>query len=191
MLGVHIDLQPVLIKEYSDEFELLVVEVTTGNHKMRIFTGYGPQENWDEQKRLQFFEAVESEVAAAELEGRSVIMSMDANSKLGPVYIEADPHVQSNNGKLLADIIERHALFVLNGLKQKCVGLITIQRNTVDGVEQSVIDFVIMSSDLINHVEYMHIDDMRENVLTKLVKSKKGKKRHTKKVESDHNFDGD
>ena len=57
----------------------------------------------------------------------------------------------------------------------------------MDGVEQSVIDFVIMSSDLINHVEYMHIDDKRENVLTKLTKSKKGKQRHTKKVESDHN----
>ena len=40
MLGVHVDLQPVLVKEYSDEFELIVVEVITGNTKIRIMTGY-------------------------------------------------------------------------------------------------------------------------------------------------------
>ena len=31
MLGVHVDLHPVLVSEYSDEFELLVVEGKTGN----------------------------------------------------------------------------------------------------------------------------------------------------------------
>ena len=47
-----------------------------------------------------------------------------------------------------------------------------------------MIDFVIASSDLINHIEYIHIDDKREHVLTKLVK----KGSHTKKSESDHNI---
>ena len=35
---------------------------------------------------------------------------MDANSKLGSKYIEKDPHEQSRNSKLLADILDRHAL---------------------------------------------------------------------------------
>ena len=144
LLGVHMDLQPILIKEYSDKFELIVVEITTGNNKIRILTGYGPQESWEEVNRIPFFEALEGEISAAELEGRSVIISMNAHSKLGPEYIEGDPHKQSKNGRLLADIMDRHALIVINGLKQKCDGLITRERHTVEGVERSVIDFVIM-----------------------------------------------
>ena len=38
----------------------------------------------------------------------------------------------------------------------------------------SVIDFVIVSSDIVEHVELIHIDDERINVLTKNVKTKKG-----------------
>ena len=63
--------------------------------------------------------------------------------------------------------------------------MITRQRCTENGVEKSVIDFVVVSSDLIKHIEYMHIDEERVNVLTKLTKSKRGK---TTKVESDHNL---
>ena len=184
MLGIHMDLHPVLVNEYSEEFELMVAEITTGNTKIRIMTGYGPQESWKDKERLPFFEALEKEIARAEFEGRSVIISMDANSKLGKTYIAGDPHEQSKNGKTLSEIIERHALIVINGLTDKCTGLITRERSTVQGVEKSVIDFVIVSSDLGKHIEYMHIDDKRRNVLTKLTKTKKS---HTKKVESDHN----
>ena len=80
--------------------------------------------------------------------------------------------------------MDRHALCVINGLRGKCTGLITRQKTTIDSTERSVIDFVITSSDLIQHIDSMHIDDRRENVITKLVK--KGK--HVKKVESDHNL---
>ena len=62
ILGAHKDLNPVLVSEYSDEFELLVVEVNTGNTKIRIFTGYGPQESWEDSHRLPFFEALKKEI---------------------------------------------------------------------------------------------------------------------------------
>ena len=154
-----------------------MVEVKTGNTNARIFTGYGPQESWEDRDRLPFFEALEKEIAYAEFEGRSIIISMDANCKLGKTYISEDPHAQSKNGKVLSEIIDRHALIVINGLKDKCSGLITRERSTVQGVEQSVIDFVIISSDLGKHIEYMHIDDKRINVLTKWTKTdKKGRK---------------
>ena len=55
MLGIHMDLHPVLVNEYSEEFELMVAEITTGNTKIRIMTGYGPQESWKDQERLPFF----------------------------------------------------------------------------------------------------------------------------------------
>ena len=168
MLGVNVDLNPVLVKEYSDDFELVVVEVKAGNTSIRIMTGYGPQENWEYKDKTPFFEALESEITCAELEGKPEIISLDAKSKLGSRFIDKDPHEQSRNGKLLADILERHALVVVNGLKEKCTGLITRERRTVDGTERSVIDFVITSSILVKHIDKMHIDDGRVNVLTSI-----------------------
>ena len=82
------------------------------------------------------------------------------------------------NGKLLADILDRHALIVLNGLQEKQTGII------IDGVEKSVIDFVITRGDLVKHIEHVHIDDKRQNVRTKLYNPKFKKK--LKIVESDH-----
>ena len=74
---------------------------------------------------------------------------------------------------------------VVNGLAQKRLGLITRERTTRYGTEQSVIDFVITSGDLLEHIEYVHIDDKRVHVLTKLWKTRNGK--HSK-VESNHNI---
>ena len=63
-------------------------------------------------------------------------------------------------------------------------GIITRELHTVNGIDKSVIDLVIFSHDLREHMEYIHIDDNREHVLTKIVKTKNGKER----TESDHNI---
>ena len=97
MLGVHVDLKPILIQEYADTFELIVVEVQAGDTGIRVITGHGPQESQEEKDKLPFFEALESEISQAEFAGKSVIISIDANSKLGTKYIEGDPHEQSKN----------------------------------------------------------------------------------------------
>ena len=129
LVAIHEDLNPHLIEEYSDEFELIVVEVDTNEMSVRIISGYGPQENWDEEKRLPFFVALETEIEKSHLAGNSVIIEIDANSKLGPKYIQGDPHVMSPNGALLAGIIERQNLSVGNA-SSKCRGTITQRRDT-------------------------------------------------------------
>ena len=114
-IAIHEDLKPKLIQEYSEEFELLVVEIKTAEEPIRIVSGYGPQENWEEEKRRPFFLALETEIEKSELAGVSVIIELDANSKLGKHYIANDPHDMSPNGVLLSAIIERHNLIVGNG----------------------------------------------------------------------------
>ena len=109
---------------------------------------------------------------------------MDANAKLGPNIIPGDPYPQSQNGKVLAGIIDRHALCVANGLVNKRKGLVTREKNTTLGLKRSVIDFVIISRDLIEHMEHIHIDDERLHVLTKNRKTKAG----IDFSESDHNL---
>jgi hypothetical protein len=125
LIGVHKALKPMLISEYSEEFELLVVEISVANKDIRIISGYGPQETWVEDDRMPFFVALEEEIVKAEMMDKSVIIEMDANSKLGPSWIPNDPHSQSQNDKILAGIIERHGLVVGNSLENKCYGVIT------------------------------------------------------------------
>ena len=118
----------------------------------------------------------------AELSGKSLIIELDANSKLGPEIVPGDKHKQSENGRILAGIVERHGLLVGNSLEQ-CKGLITRRRVTKNCVEESTIDFVLLSEDLSEDLNEIIVDDERQHVLTKLVKTKNG----IYKVESDHN----
>ena len=183
MLGIHVGLQPVLVSEFSDTFELINVEIKVGNKSLRVMTGYGPQESWNEEDKMPFFSALEEEIAAAEIEGKEILITMDANSKLGPAFIEGDPHNMSENGKILESIINRHGLVVANGLKDKRKGVITRQRITENGREESVIDLVITSRNLASHIEAVHVDEERLHVLTKNVKVGSV----VKNTESDHN----
>ena len=183
MIGIHKALNPMLIKVYEEEFELLVIDIEVANRQIRIISGYGPQENWPECDRLPFFLALEAEVVKADMEDRSVYIQMDANSKLGPEVVKEDPHHQSPNGKLLYGVLERHGLLVANAFQTKCQGAITRKRITKKGKEESIIDFIFISPDLETEFESLVIDEERKHVLTKVVKTKKG----TKKVESDHN----
>jgi hypothetical protein len=57
-------------------------------------TACGPQENLKDSEKMLFHTALEEEITAAELEGRSVLIAFDANAKLGPKYIKGDPHTQ-------------------------------------------------------------------------------------------------
>ena len=142
----------------------------------------GPQENLEEDKRLPFFIALETEVEKAELAGKSVFIELDANSKLGPTYIPKDPNKMTPNGSLLAGIIDRHNLIVGNG-SDKCKGTITRTRVAKERKEESVIDIVMFSDDLKKHFVKMHVDEERSHVLTRIRKTKNG----IKTKESDHN----
>ena len=54
LCAVQEDMNPMLIEEYWEPFELLVVEIEVQNKAIRIITGCGPQENWQEDKRRPF-----------------------------------------------------------------------------------------------------------------------------------------
>ena len=42
MIGAHKAVNPILVAEYSEDFELLVVEIQIRNKEIRIISGYGP-----------------------------------------------------------------------------------------------------------------------------------------------------
>ena len=83
LIASHKSLNPRLIESYEDEFELLVVELEPEEKNIRMISGYGPQENWTEEKQRPFFVALETEVEKANFAGKSIIIELNANAKLG------------------------------------------------------------------------------------------------------------
>ena len=136
-------------------------------------TGYGPQENWKLEERTPFFHALEEEIVKAKTSEKPVYKQFDANSKLGPTLIQGDPHAQSGNGKILAGIIQRNALFVVNNSEEKCAGKLTRQRSTKKRKEASIIDFVIGCDDIYDMITQLTIDEKRDHVLTSFRRKEK------------------
>ena len=103
-----------------------------------------------------------------------VIKCFDANSKLGQHHIPGDPHNISENGRILEGILDRHALFVANGVQERKKGVITRARTTRDGEERSVIDLVIGSEDIMDNFKHILVDEEKKYALESITKSRKG-----------------
>ena len=82
------------------------------------------------RRKDPFFNALEDEIVKAKSIDKAVYIQLDANSKLGPKFIQGDPHAKSDNGNFCNGILEKNAMYVINGLKKKCVGKFTRQRYT-------------------------------------------------------------
>ena len=79
----------------------------------------------------------------------------------------------SPNGTILASIVERQQLIVGYG-QNICEGTVTRTRVARNRVEKSVIDFVLLSRDLVENLVSLKVDEKREHVLKKVNKTKKG-----------------
>ena len=107
---------------------------------------------------------------------------MDANAKIGKVKLYDDPNEQSNNGKIMLDMVQRQGLVVANVLDQ-CEGVITRERISGDKIEKAVLDYIVIFEQMKEFLEQVIVDEERIHVLTKYIT----KKAATKKIVSDHN----
>ena len=88
--------------------------------KIRVINGYGPQEDDNNQNKLNFWMGLEQEVLSAKSESCMVMIQMDANAKVGRDVISADPNnVTDGNGRKMLNLIERHGLKLLNAEPEK------------------------------------------------------------------------
>ena len=151
-------LDPVLIFEGDNECEVCVVQIALRNKNIRIVAGYGPQECAPVVVRESYRHTIEEQVMRANMAGCSVVVAEDSNAKLGPEWIPNDPHPISENGKLLANMIIRQKLEIVN-TSPKCTGGPITRKKIVNGkVEASCIDFILLSHDLVKHLDSAMID---------------------------------
>jgi hypothetical protein len=71
----------------------------------------------------------------------------------------------SDNGNLLWNVIESQNLYITN-VMDICDGIITRHRDTTNGEESSVIDFILMSENLVPFIKEMTIDEEGNFALT-------------------------
>ena len=185
LTAVHKSLKPVSVSDEND-IEILVVQGLVKNKPIRFINGYGPQDEFNstDNEKEEFFNRLDLEIKSSKMAGAMICIQMDANSKLGSYYIPGDPKPQSKNGKLLANVIDENDLIVVNGT-DKCTGVITRHRETVNGVEESVIDFFIVCRKFFTLINNLVIDEKRIYCLTKYT-NKTGEKK--KEKETDHNM---
>ena len=90
LTAVDIHTNPVLISTGCEYFEAIIVQVTLGQKKLRIFNCYGPQEPGQAQRPVNeqktrinmFWQELEKEVINAYDDGCMVLIEMDANAKV-------------------------------------------------------------------------------------------------------------
>ena len=118
----------------------------------------------------------------ANLASKEVLISMDANTKLGSKYIPKDKHKMCENRKILDKIIERNNLTVAKGhINYK--GVITRKHVTKKRTEESTIDIVMLSDGLAQNVKKVSVDEEQNYILTRITKTKAG----ITVKQSDHN----
>ena len=181
LTAVHKSLLPVSVSNDTEE-EVLVVEATIGEAKVRFINAYGPQEDDKDDIREGFFNRIDQEVKKSKLAGALVCLEMDANAKLGPGIIDGDPKEQSKNGKLLENVVTENDLVIVNAEKV-CKGIITRYRKTINNEEKSILDYFLVCRRFYTIVKSMVIDEERKYALTKY----SGRTGHKTVKESDHN----
>ena len=190
-LGVVQDLNPILIRIGTDQTEAISVKININKFEIRLVVGYGAKEN-DRQAKLHSMSQVERkmllwdflEVEAKEAETleQGLVIQIDANAHLGPTVLKGDPNLMNPNGKMFAEFLEQNpAITVVNRL-DLCEGLITRKRSTIKGVEESVLDFFLVTQNMSQYLTKMRIDEEEQYSLTNISQ----KKLATKTTKSDH-----
>ena len=165
MTAIHKSLKAVVVTQ-DDDVEILTVEAKLNNMKVRFINGYGVQENSAEEQKRNFFQHLDLEIKKAITAGAMICIQMDSNAKLGQQFIPLDPKPISDNGILLGKIVEENNLVVVNGTS-KCEGVITRYRKTINSVEESVLDHMIVCDLFFKLITKMTIDESGTYALTK------------------------
>ena len=105
-------------------------------------------------------------------------------ANLGSDIIPGDPNIQNENGKLFNNFLKRHPQLVVVNSLPICRGLITRQRDLINGKhEKSVIDFVVVCTHVLPYITEMVIDEAKKYITTNYTQSKG----NVKAINSDHN----
>ena len=183
-IGAKKDLNPVLIAEGEENVEAISIDITLAKIVISCTSAYGPQQRDSATNKTKFWEYLDNMADSARREGKGFYLQGDLNSWLGSDIIPGDPNIQNQNGKLFINFLKRHPRLVVVNSLPICRGLITRQRDLINGKhEKSVIDFVVVCTHVLPHITEMVIDEAKKYITTNYTQSKGNVKANN----SDHN----
>ena len=165
-------LDPVFISEGDDQVEVLVVQIRVETLHIRIINAYGPQECDSLERKALFWARLHSEVLEASEANCAVILQMDGNLHCGEEVIRGDPNGINANGKLFRTFLNNNQSIALLNRSDKCQGKITRRRNKGKKVEEAILDYALVSDELLPFFEKMIIDEEKKFPLTSYLNRK-------------------
>ena len=148
LMAIMQELSPAFVRDGGDYVEALTVDITVKQMQIACTTAYGPQEKDSKDKKSRFWDYLDEEAKRAEKEGKGFILQGDLNSWIGKEHISKDTRNQNENGKLMADFMERNQLTVVNGL-ELCKGSFTRIQKLKGTCEKSILDFFVVCERII------------------------------------------
>ena len=106
-----------------------------------------------------FYENLSLQIERASIASYPILMVGDFNAELGNGTIKGDNHNMSSNGQKLHNLIIKYNLNVVNSMGI-CSGSFTRANKIV--AEKSVLDYVIVSDELIRYIKNMKIDTAKQ-----------------------------
>ena len=128
---------------------------------------YAPQEGNHIDQINNFYENLSLQIERASVAGDPILMVGDFIAKLG----KGDIHDMSSNGQKLHNLIIKYNLNVVNSM-EICSGTFTRANKKIVG-EKSVLDYVIVTDDLIRYIKNMQIDTAKQFTPWRTLKSGK------------------
>ena len=181
-IGCANSLKPAWVREGDDDVEALSVDIFVEGMQIRCCVAYGCQEGDQVERKSKFWKYLNEEVEFANYSNSGLVIQFDGNLWAGDSIIPGDPRPQNRNGKLFENFLKNNPhLTVVNSLPL-CEGLITRSRIKNGVFEQSILDFFVVCSRILPHINKMVIDEKNKYILTNY----KTVKQTGKAVDSDH-----
>ena len=144
----------------GESAEFITVRLDFGRTHFRLICVYTPQGNNPVAELDNFYENLSMQITRTCLAGDPVFLAGDFSAKLGRQSISGDMHDISSNGNCFSKLKNEFNLEALNGFK-KCHGTFT-RVNNKNYNEKSVLDYLIVSSELSKYTNSMSIDEQKQ-----------------------------
>ena len=148
----------VATAEYKlHQAEMLWMKLNNGETKLKIGVIYMPQESRTSLEKLkEIYQIIEDEIIDAQQKEDSILILGDLNCKVGEIIKNNSAEI-TKGGRLLLKLVKRYRLKIVNA-EDCCEGLWT----RVEGIQKSVLDYVIVFEKDTKLVNRMKIDTERD-----------------------------
>ena len=149
----------IKVAEGTDDQEYIVTRHGKYNPPINVMNVYNEVESHISKDRIvEKWQNIMNEVHRIEARGEPLIMVGDFNAHISDLVPNNKTDKMSVRGKLVKEFLESKDYVLVNAMKERVIGGPHTRRDPADPSKGSVLDLVIVSSNLEKYLEVMKID---------------------------------